>query len=65
MFMVGRLGVAHCRMWWKVVVEGEDVEIQSGQDGQVYVLEHRGGFNIGLREMVRGTGTGAESTTPL
>lgn len=36
------------------MVEGEDVEIQNGQDGQVYILEHRGDFNIGLREMVRG-----------
>ena len=31
----GRMGVAHCRMWWEVVVEVEDAEIENGQDGQV------------------------------
>jgi hypothetical protein len=42
----GRIGAAQCRMWWKVVVEGEDVEIEKRQDGWVYIPGQRGMFNI-------------------
>ena len=35
--MVGRLGVAYCRVWWKVAVEEKDGEIESRGGEQVYI----------------------------
>lgn len=58
MFMVGGLGVTHCRecrVLWDVFVEEEDAEVENRQDGRVYIPEeHRGDFSKVLREMVEG-----------
>lgn len=45
--------IGECQLW-KVVVDGEDAKIENGQDGQVYITEHRGDFSTSLGELVLG-----------